>query len=99
MRDDGGQPAHGLEQRGPAGPEWGFTVFGPLPRIYRIIVVAGALVLSVAGGAWLAHSLALPLPFRGLLVGAAVGALVAFVLIHDFSPRRQPGAVRADRRR
>ncbi|HET8960061.1 hypothetical protein [Nocardioides sp.] len=74
-------------------------MFGPLPRMYRILVIAGALLLSVAGGAWLAHHLPIPLPFRGLLVGAALGWLLAYLLIHDFSAGRQARPLRASRRR
>jgi hypothetical protein len=68
-------------------------VIGPLPRLYRILVIAGAVLLSVGGGVWLAHSLSLELPFRGVLVGAAFGALIAFAVVHDFShggPGRPP---------
>jgi hypothetical protein len=64
-------------------------VIGPLPRIYRILVIAGVLLLSVAGGLWLAHSLVLDLPFRGLLIGLAFGVLIAFALVHDFSRGRR----------
>ena len=74
-------------------------MFGPLPRMYRILVIAGALLLSVAGGAWLAQHLAITLPFRGLLVGAALGLLIAFLLIHDFSAGRQARPLRVSRRR
>jgi hypothetical protein len=74
-------------------------VFGPLPRIYRILVIAGTVLLSVGGGVWLAHSLALPLPFRGVLVGAVFGVLIAFALVHDFSGGRLARSLRVTRRR
>ena len=74
-------------------------MFGPLPRMYRILVIAGALLLSVAGSAWLAHQLTVPLPFRGLLVGTALGSLIAYLLIHDFSAGRQARPLRVSRRR
>ena len=74
-------------------------MFGPLPRIYRILVIAGALLLSVGGGVWLADSLALALPFRGVLLGMAFGVIVAFALVHDFSRGRQARPLRIARRR
>jgi len=74
-------------------------VFGPLPRIYRVLVIAGAFLLSVAGGVWLAHSLGLALPFRGVLVGAAFGGLLGFALVHDFSQGQRARPLRVIRRR
>jgi hypothetical protein len=73
-------------------------VIGPLPRIYRNRVIAGTILLFVAGGVWLAHSFALPLPFRGVLVGMAFGALIAFALVHDFSGGRQARSLKVTRR-
>jgi hypothetical protein len=71
-------------------------VFGPLPRIYRVLVIAGAFLLSVAGGVWLAHSLGLA---RGVLVGAAFGGLLGFALVHDFSQGQRARPLRVIRRR
>ncbi len=74
-------------------------MFGPLPRMYRILVIAGALLLCVAGGAWLAYSFALELPFGGVFLGVAFGVLIAFALVHDFSQGRRAGPMRVIRRR
>ena len=74
-------------------------MFGPLPRLHRILVITGAILLSVGGGVWLAESLTLALPFRGVLVGLAFGMLIAFALVHDFSRGRQARPVRVIRRR
>ncbi len=74
-------------------------MFGPLPRIYRILVIAGAFLLSVAGGVWLAHSLGLALPFNGVLGGAAFGVLIGFALVHDFSHGQHARPLRVIRRR
>ena len=74
-------------------------MFGPLPRMYRILVIVGALLLSVAGGAWLAYSFALELPFGGVLLGVAFGVLIAFALVHDFSHGRRAGPIRFIRHR
>lgn len=74
-------------------------MIGPLPRLYRILVIAVAILISVAGGVWLAQHFALALPFRGVLVGLAFGVLIAFALVHDFSRGRQARPVRVIRRR
>lgn len=58
-------------------------VFGPLPRLHRLAVVAGALVLSIATAVWLAAVLDLALPLGGLLVGSAVGLWIAWLVVHD----------------
>ena len=58
-------------------------VFGPLPRLHRLAVVAGALVLTIATAVWLAAVLDLALPLGGLLVGSAVGLWIAWLMVHD----------------
>ena len=70
-------------------------MLAPLPRLYRIIVVAIVVALGIAGGVWLAPQVALPA--GGLLVGTVGGVLVAFLLIHDF--HQQPRPARVPRRR
>jgi fatty acid desaturase len=61
-------------------------MLGPLPRLYRSLVVAAALLVFIGGGIVLAQLL--PLPFGGVVVGSATGLLIAFVLVHDFHHRR-----------
>jgi hypothetical protein len=61
-----------------------WTVLGPLPKLYRVIVFAVALVLFVGGGAWAA----LVLPYEilvsaGASIGLAIGVLCAVWLVHD----------------
>lgn len=67
---------------------------GPLPQLYRYLVAALALLVSLAGGVWLAGRLDLPL--GGFGVGLGAGCLLAFVLVHDFRGERD---TRVDRRR
>ena len=61
-------------------------MLGPLPRLYRSLVVAVALLVFVGGGIVLAQ--VLPLPFGGVVTGTLIGVLIAFVLVHDFHRRR-----------
>lgn len=61
-------------------------MLGPLPRLYRSLVTAAALLVFIGCGIVLAQ--VLPLPFGGVVTGTAVGLLIAFVLVHDFHRRR-----------
>ena len=61
-----------------------WTVLGPLPRLYRVVVFVAALLLCVGGGAWAA----VVLPYENLIsagasIGLAIGVLCAFLLLHD----------------
>jgi multisubunit Na+/H+ antiporter MnhE subunit len=69
-------------------------LLAPLPRLYRIIVVASVLVVGIVAGVWVAQSYALPT--GGLLVGTGAGLVVAYLLTHDFHQRPRP--VRIHRR-
>ena len=69
---------------------------GPLPQFHKLLVAVLVLLLSLAGGIWLAVFLDLPL--GGIGVGLGVGLLLAWLLTHDFHrPRERP--VRILRRR
>ena len=88
-----------VRQRGtsgdaPAGPERGYPLLAPLPRLHRIIVVASVIIVGVVAGIWVAQSFTLPA--GGLLVGTGAGLVVAFLLTHDF--HHQPRPVRIQRR-
>ena len=73
-------------------------MLGPLPTIYRIVVIGCALVTCIGVGAWLATMLPGPmLAGGGAGVGAGFGALLALVLVHDF--QRTPVRVRTRHRR
>ena len=71
-------------------------MLGPLPRLYRSLVAAVALLVFIGCGIVLAQ--VLPLPFGGVVVGSAVGLLIAFVLVHDFHHHRRAQPSRAVRR-
>lgn len=63
-------------------------MLGPLPRLYRSFVVSAVLLVGIAAGAWVAHVSAVPLAATvGAAAGAAIAVLIAFLLVHDFSPR------------
>ena len=74
-------------------------MFGPLPQLYRILVVAFAILVFIGGGLWLAHLVDVPLPLGGILGGTGVGALIAYALVHDFSHHAEPRPLRIPRRR
>ena len=60
-------------------------MFGPLPRLHRLLLVATALLVGVGSGAWLAHlSVTSVAVSVGAAVGAVVGLLLAYALVHDF---------------
>lgn len=59
-------------------------MLGPLPRMYRIVVAVTAVTICAAGGVWAAFMLPYPiLSSIGASIGLAVGALCAFVLLHQ----------------
>ncbi len=73
-------------------------MFGPLPLLHRIVLVAITLCFGVAAGAWVAHMTALPMAVSmGALTGGLLGVVAAYALVHQ--PHRQPRAVRVTRRR
>ena len=57
---------------------------GPLPRLYRIVIVVALLVICAAAGALLGASPSLPfLLGTGVLGGAVVGVVAAYALLHQ----------------
>lgn len=73
-------------------------MMGPLPTLYRWRVAVVALLFCGAVGAWLAYSTPIPVVVTvGALLGAVAGLLVAFALVHEFTPA--PRRVRVHRRR
>ena len=71
-------------------------MFGPLPQLYRILVVLTALVVGVLSGVWLAQLIEGPsLVAAGIGWGLLAGLLLNYVLLHDFHHR--PRAVRVRR--
>lgn len=74
-------------------------MIGPLPQLYRVLVIASAVLIFIGAGIWLAHVFELPLPFGGVGGGTAAGALIAFALVHDFSHHADAKPLRVQRRR
>ena len=73
----------------------GQHVFGPLPQLHRALVVLTALAVGIIAGAWIGHFTSVPVAaLAGALWGAAAGALLGFVLLHDFAHRARPVHVR-----
>jgi hypothetical protein len=70
-------------------------VFGPLPPLYRILVVTTALVVGVLSGVWLTQVIAEPaLVVAGVGWGLLAGLALNYVLLHDFEHRTDAVRVR-----
>ena len=73
----------------------GVVVFGPLPQLYRILVIVTALVVGVLSGVWLAQLVAGPAAIAaGIGWGLLAGLVLNYVLLHDFEHRARPARVR-----
>lgn len=70
-------------------------MFGPLPRLYRLLTTVVAVVVFLGAGAWLGHLTVVPVPLPlGALLGALAGVAVAWALVHDFRGRPRRRSVR-----
>jgi hypothetical protein len=70
-------------------------VFGPLPRLYRMLVAATVLALGVTAGVWVVQSTPVPaLMAAGVGWGLLAGLGVTFLLLHDFEHRGHPARIR-----
>lgn len=73
-------------------------MLGPLPRIYRVVVVVAALLLFVGAGAFAAYALPYPiLVSAGASVGLAVGVIAAYLLVHPHQESAEPARPRRRR--
>ncbi len=64
---------------------WGCTLFGPLPVLYRVGLVVGALSIWIGLGLWSGLMPDVPVTVgAGILLGAIAGIVTAYVLLHDF---------------
>lgn len=73
-------------------------MFGPLPRLYRLLMIGASVAGFLAAGAWVGHLPVAPVPPAvGAVLGALAGVAVAWALVHDFHADAQPA--RADRHR
>jgi hypothetical protein len=71
-------------------------MFGPLPLLHKMVLVAITLLGGVIAGAWVAHMTPLPLAVSmGALAGGLLGLVAAYAVVH----RPQPRPVRIQRRR
>jgi len=71
-------------------------VFGPLPALHRLLVLATVLAVGITSGVWIAHFSTVPAAAAaGAAWGALAGLLLGYVLLHDFHHR--PRAVRVRR--
>jgi hypothetical protein len=72
----------------------GTQMFGPLPLLHRIVIVAITLACGVLAGAWITHATTLPVEVSlGALAGGLLGLVAAYAVVH------QPRPVRVTRRR
>ena len=70
-------------------------VFGPLPRLHRILVVLTGLAVGLVAGILLVEHTGVPvLAYAGLGWGLLAGLLLNFVLLHDFHHRPRAARVR-----
>ena len=64
-------------------------MFGPLPRLHRILVLLTSMVVGVVAGVVLVERTGLPvLAYAGLGWGLFAGLVLNYVLLHDFHGRR-----------
>jgi hypothetical protein len=73
-------------------------MFGPLPWLHRIVLVALTLCFGVVGGTWVAHMTSVPVTIStGAPLGGAFGLVAAYALFLQRQPEPQP--VRVTHRR
>jgi outer membrane lipoprotein SlyB len=71
-------------------------MFGPLPLLHKVVLVAITLLGGVIAGAWVAHMTPLPVAVSvGALAGGMLGLVVSYAMVHQPQPR----AIRIHRRR
>lgn len=75
-------------------------MLGPLPKLYRVTVSTVVLLVFVAGGTWAAFMIPHPILLSaGASVGLGVGAVAAYLLIHQSRTAAQPQHARHRRLR
>lgn len=74
-------------------------MFGPLPRFHRLVIAGTLLAVSVVVGVWLGANPQIPvLTSAGVVSGIVVGALLAWLTVHE-SPQERSALMRTPRRR
>ena len=77
----------------------GAALFGPLPVLHKIVLVAGALAVWIGLGAWSGVMPHIPVTLGpGIVLGTIAGVVTAYVLLHDFQRRPRTSHVRGRRR-
>ncbi len=71
-------------------------VFGPLPKLHRLLVIVTALAVGVLSGLWLVTVTSITAGVAaGIGWGLLAGLVLEYVLLHDFHhPRARPVRVR-----
>jgi hypothetical protein len=70
-------------------------VFGPLPKLHRLLVIAIALAVGVLSGMWLVTVTSTTAGITaGIGWGLLAGLVLDYVLVHDFHHRARPVRVR-----
>jgi hypothetical protein len=70
-------------------------MFGPLPRLYRLLLIVVSVVVFLGVGVWVGHLTVVPVPLPvGALLGALAGVLVAWGLVHAPHPPQRQAARR-----
>lgn len=66
-------------------------MFGRLPALHQVLIVALGLAIGVLSGLWIAHFTSVQLAATaGGFLGGVAGLLLALALIHDFG-HHEPG--------
>jgi hypothetical protein len=74
-------------------------LFGPLPVLHKIVLVAGALAVWNGLGAWSGAVPHVPVTLGpGIVLGTIAGVVTAYVLLHEFPRRSRLSAERGRRR-
>lgn len=74
-------------------------MFGPLPRLYKVVLVGGAVAVWVGLGVWSGLMPTVPVSLvPGVVLGAVAGIASAYVLLHDFDGRSSVSMDRGRRR-
>lgn len=70
-------------------------MFGPLPKLHRLLVIATALAVGMLSGIWLVTVTSTTAGIAaGIGWGLLAGLMLDYVLLHDFHHRARPVRVR-----
>jgi xanthine/uracil permease len=70
-------------------------VFGPLPKLHRLLVITTAFAVGMLSGVWLVRVTDLPTAVpAGIGWGLLAGLVLNYLLLHDFHHQARPVRVR-----